>query len=145
MLKEYFQPAIPKTLLPSDDPKDQEFVRIGHLANCLYSNFDTDSRIPDEYQLLAAILRNLDPKYFNTPIYSRQSTKQLLDVNMAEQVKQLYRFVGTSSLSGLLKAHVCGDAAGFLKSVCQASAGELGQLKRSFDIEAFWDEFWAAE
>jgi hypothetical protein len=144
-LKESHPAAIPKRLLESEDPRDQELVRIGKLANQLYSNFCSETRVEEPYQLLASILRHLEPNYFNPPIYSRKSTKELLDPNMAEQVKSLYKFVGTSSLSGLLKAHVCGDAAGFLKDVCQVSADELGQLKRSFDIAVFMEEFWNVE
>jgi hypothetical protein len=124
---------------------EQELDRIGRLANQLYSNFDVESRVDEPYQLLACVVRNLEPSYFCKPIHARQSTAQLLESSQAEKVKSLYKFVGTSNLSGLLKAHVCGDAAGFLKNVCQASAAELEELKKSFDVAAFMEEFWNVE
>jgi hypothetical protein len=124
---------------------EQELERIRGLADRLYSNFDADTRVEDPYQLLACILRNLEPNYFNRAIYDRQSTKQFLAPSMAEKAKLLYKFVGASSLPGLLKAHVCGDAAGFLKNICLASAEELEELKSVFDVGAFMEEFWFAD
>ena len=122
-----------------------ELQRIGRLADRLYSNFDLDSRVEDPYQLLACILRNLEPNYFHSPIYARQPASKLLEPTAKENVKLLYKFVGASSPLGLLKAHVCGDAAGFLKNVCAASAEELGELNSVFDVGAFMDEFWKAD
>jgi hypothetical protein len=122
-----------------------ELQRIGRLADRLYSNFDLDSRVEDPYQLLACILRNLEPNYFHSPIYARQPTSKLLEPVAKENVKLLYKFVGASSLPGLLKAHVFGDAAGFLKNVCAASAEELRELNSVFDVGAFMDEFWKAD
>lgn len=145
MLKQYFPPAIPSELLASEDPSDKELVRIGHLANHLYSNFDVESRTYEKYRLLTCVLRKIDPSYFNKPISARESTTQLLGPNMAEQVKQLYKFIGNSSLRGILRAHVCGDAVAFLKEVCQAPAHELDQLKEFFDYKAFWIEFWESD
>jgi hypothetical protein len=120
---------------------DQELERIKDLANRIYSNFCVETRVEEQYQLLACIIRNLEPKYFNQAIYQRQSTKQLLDASMAAKVTNLYKFVGTSDLSGLLKAHVCGDAAGFLKNVCGASPIELEKIRISLDFAAFFVEF----
>jgi hypothetical protein len=122
-----------------------ELQRIAKLADTLYSNFDMDSRVEDPYQLLACIIRDLEPSYFFGPIYSRQSTKQLLEPALKKKVELLYEFVGASTLPGLLKAHVCGDAAGFLKNVCSASADELGALSSVFDVGAFMEEFWKAD
>jgi hypothetical protein len=121
-----------------------ELQRIGRLADRLYSNLDLDSRVEDTYQLLACILRNLEPNYFHSPIYARQPTSKLLEPTAKENVKLLYKFVGASSLPGLLKAHVCGDASGFLKNVCSASAEELGELNSVFDVAAFMQDFWKA-
>lgn len=122
-----------------------ELERIGKLANMLYSNFDADTRTGDPYQLLACILRNLEPNYFYRPIYERQPTSKLLEPTMKEKVELLYKFAGASSLPGLLKAHVCGDAASFLKNVCSASAEELGELSSVFDVGAFMQEFWTVD
>lgn len=142
--KDFFPPAIPNKLLESQDPRDAEIVRIGNLANQLYSDYSEGT--PDPYQLLACIIRNLTPDYFYKVSFSRETAAKLLDApGMADRIKQLYRFVGTSDLSPILKSQVCGSALTYLRDVCQASAGELGHLKRSFDVEAFWEEFWAAE
>jgi len=123
-----------------------ELERIAKLANNIYSNFDSETCAKDPYQLLACILRNLEPSYFYQPIYSRQPTSKLLDPStMKDEVMLLYEFVGASTLPGLLKAHVCGDAAGFLKNICLASAEDLGELNSVFDVGAFMQEFWSAD
>lgn len=122
-----------------------ELERIAKLADVLYSNFDADTHTEDPYQLLACILRNLEPNYFYRPIYERQPTSKLLEPTMKEKVELLYKFVGASSLPGLLKAHVCGDAAGFLKNACSASTEELKDLDAVFDVGAFMQEFWKAD
>ena len=140
--KEYFPPAISEKLLNSEDEQDKELVRIGKLSNQLWANYDFETRVDEPFQLLAAVICNLDARYFYaSSINTRKSTAQLLSPAIADDVKRLYKFVAESELSDFLKAVLCGEAAGWLKTN-GASAGELGQLKRSFDVEAFREEFW---
>jgi hypothetical protein len=118
----------------------QELQRITDLSDTLYSNFDTDSRSKEEFQLLACVVCHLHPSYFFRPISERQSTSKLL-AGKKEAVEDLYEFVASSTMSNLLKSHLLGDAYGFIKS-CGATSAELAQLDAAFDVRKAMQDFW---
>lgn len=123
-----------------------ELQRIENLANHIFANYDYDTRQAEPFQLLAAVLHNLTPDYFNRPIQNRKPTSQLLptDLSMKEQVKILYSFVASSTMSNLLKCHLLGDAYGFIKS-CGATSAELAHLDSILDVRKAMQEFWLFE
>jgi hypothetical protein len=144
--KQYFPPAISAELLASEEPRDKELVRIVKLGERSFTNCCTETGIDDPFQKLAAIIRILEPSYFRTPIYSRQSTKQLLDASMADKARQLYKFVGSSShLSDTLKVCTLDEARRFLATVCHLSSEELAELDKIFNIQNFWEKFYEGE
>lgn len=122
-----------------------EIERIQNLANRLYANACMETRVEDKYQLLAAIVHSLDPKYFNVPVYSRQSTQQMLGPAMAPKVTNLYKFVADSDMRPLLKGRVCEEALFFLRDECKVGAEELEELRKIFDVVAYWNEFWTID
>jgi hypothetical protein len=121
----------------------QEQTRIANLSNTLFSNVDLESRAEEKYQLLACVVCHLQPSYFFRPISERQSASKLLE-GKREAVEELYDFVASSTMSNLLKAHLLGDAYGFVKS-CGATSAELAHLDSIFDVRKALQDFWSVE
>jgi len=124
----------------------QEIQRIADLSNRLWSNWDFDSRRPDENQLLAAVIHRLPPDYFNRSVQDRQPTSRLLDATKKDDVAALYEFVGSAPdnlISPLLKAHLLGEAWGYLKNVGGYNEKELASLDEIFDIRKAVADFWS--
>lgn len=120
-----------------------EIRRLEALSDRLYSNWDLDTRVPDNHQLLAAAVCGLAPNYFLRSLHDRKSTKELL-AGQAPKVRSLYLFVAGSDLKPILKFAICGDALSFLAE-CGTSAKELDELRKEFDPQKFWTEFWFDE
>lgn len=122
------------------EQQQTEIQRLEALADNLYSNWDFASRVPDNHQLLAAVVCDLTPNYFLRALHSRKSTKEPLD-GQAPKVRSLFLFVAGSNLKPILKAAICSDALSFLAE-SGTGAKELDELRKEFDPQNFWNEFW---
>jgi hypothetical protein len=104
-----------------------ELARIQVLANQLYSGWQDET---DPEQMLACILRRMDPSYFYRAKSDRKTAGELLTPDLAPIAVGLHDFVAESDLTPFIKQRVCGAAAAFLKSVGV-----------EIETKVFWDFF----
>lgn len=129
MLKEYYRDAIPRELLESGDPRDQELVRIAKLAANGVCSFDYEKRTHEPFRLLACALLNLEPNFFSRT--DHQMTEQLLGSAMREKAMLLTKFICSSKVGDSLKYTICGEVESFLKEVCQVRPDEIVALRNA--------------
>src|SRR5271170_3162129 len=106
----------------SDQVVELEMERIRALANS----------IGDPQDMLAAILRRLDPAYLRRD--DRRTTEELLTPDLKDKAKLLHKIVGASDISDVLKQRICGAAEFYLRRI-GVDAEEMAEFKKGCDFD----------
>jgi hypothetical protein len=99
------------------EQQQQEMNRIRTLADS----------VANPQEMLACILRRLDPSYFYRD--DRLTTAELLKPDLQDKAKKLHRVVGASDLHNILKQRICGAAEFYLRNTCNIGPDEMLSFK----------------
>jgi len=109
------------------EQQQQEMDRIRTLADSVANPQD----------MLACILRRLDPSYFYRD--DRLTTAELLKPDLQDKAKKLHRLVGALDLHDFLKQRICGAVEFYLRNTCSIGPDEMLLFKSTcqFDPAAY--------